>query len=152
MDVFGQPLTRFGLCCAGALLAGLVTCGIRMKQCSKSYGDWIRFVLCVTGFSWLFARLMFSFAEWIMILLEGIFDLETGRDPLSVIYFWHGGYSLMGAVLGAVIGAITAEKWTGSGRGRSGEPWRIPWLSDCRSQFCWNDWPRSAPDLARAGM
>ncbi len=117
MDLFGQPLTRFGLCCAGALLAGLVTCGIRMKQGSKSYGDWIRFVLCVTGFSWLFARLMFSFAEWIMILLEGIFDLETGRDPLSVIYFWRGGYSLMGAVLGAVIGAMTAEKWTGSERG-----------------------------------
>jgi len=117
ISVFGQPLTRFGLCCAGALVAGLAACGIRMRQAGKSYGDWIRLALCVTGFSWLFARLMFSFADWIMILLEGIFDLETGRDPLSVLYFWRGGYSLMGAVLGAVIGTKAAEKWTRSERG-----------------------------------
>lgn len=115
--VFGQPLTRFGLCCAGALLAGLLACGIRMKQNGRNYGDWIRFSICVLFFAWLFARLLFAFADWIMILLEGIFDLETGRDPLSVIYFWRGGYSLMGGVLGALIGAKAAEKWTGAGKG-----------------------------------
>lgn len=117
LNVFGQPLTRFGLCCAAALLAGVLVCYACMRKKGGSYGTWIRFSICVIVSSWFFARLMFAFADWIMILFEGIFDLETGRDPLSVIYFWRGGYSLMGGILGAVIGAKIAEKWTGTEKG-----------------------------------
>lgn len=116
--LFGQPLTRFGLLCAAALLLGLIVCGLFLRRKGGSYGTWIRFSLCVIVCAWFFARLLFGVVDWInYILVEKIFDLETGVDPFSFLYFWRGGYSLMGAALGAVIGATIAEKWTGSARG-----------------------------------
>lgn len=117
LELFGQPLTRFGLLCAAALLLGLIVCGLFLRRKGGSYGTWIRFCLCVIVCAWLFARLLFSCTDWIMMPLEAIFDLNTERDPFSFLYFWRGGYSLMGAALGAVIGAKIAEKWTGSARG-----------------------------------
>ncbi len=115
--VGGQPLTRFGLCCAAALLAGLLACGPAMRRKGLSYGAWIRLCICVTAGCLLFARLLYALADWVMILLEGIFDLNTGRDPLAGFRFWEGGYSLIGGIAGAVLGAVLAEKWTGSGKG-----------------------------------
>lgn len=109
---FGQPLTRFGLLCAAAVLAGLVVCGIMMRCGRGNYGQWIRLCVCVIPCVWLFARLLYSFADWIMMPLEAtILDLNTGRNPLDVVYFWRGGYSLMGGVLGAIIGAWICGKW-----------------------------------------
>ena len=49
LNVFGQPLTRFGLCCAAALLAGLLVCGACMRKKGGSYGTWIRFSICFSS-------------------------------------------------------------------------------------------------------
>ena len=117
LTLFGQPLTRFGLGCALAALVGLVFCAPRLMRRGLSYGVWIRLCVCVLPFAWLMARLFYALAGWVMIPLEAIFDLDTGRDPLEVLRFWHGGYSLVGAVLGAALGAWLAEKWAGTARG-----------------------------------
>ncbi len=117
LTLFGQPLTRFGLSCALAALVGLVFCVPRLMRRSLGYGVWIRLCVCVLPLAWLFARLFYALAGWVMIPLEGIFDLNTGRDPLAVLYFWHGGYSLVGAILGAALGGKLAELWTRTEKG-----------------------------------
>ncbi len=117
MMLSGQPLTRFGLCCAIALLTGLLVSGLWMRRKGMGYGTWIRLCLCVTVGCFVTARLFYALADWIMILLEGIFDLNTGRDPLAGFRFWEGGYSLIGGIVGALLGAMAAERWTGVGKG-----------------------------------
>ena len=96
MEIGGQPLTKFGAGCALALLCGLGMCFLRMKPGKGRYGRWIRLCVCVIPMAWFFARLFYALGDWIMIVLEGFFDLNTGRDPLNGFRFWLGGYSLVG--------------------------------------------------------
>ena len=117
LTLFGQPLTRFGLGCALAVLVGLVLCIPRMMRRGLGYSAWIRLCVCVIPLTWLSARLFYALAGWVMIPLEAIFDLNTGRDPLAVLRFWQGGYSLVGGLLGAVLAAKLAERWAGTGKG-----------------------------------
>ncbi len=117
LTLFGQPLTVFGLGCALALLIGLLFCFPVFRRSGLSYGAWIRFGLCIIPLSWFFSRLFYVFADWVMIPLEALFDLNTGRSLVSGLYFWNGGYSLVGALAGAVLGAVLAEKWLKASRG-----------------------------------
>ena len=110
-------LTKFGLGCMLAMAVGLICCLIVLVRKRMGYGVWIRLCVCVIPLSLLVARLGWVMLDLIMVPLEGMFDLDTGRDLSEALYFWHGGYSLIGAVIGAWIGACLAEKWTRSGKG-----------------------------------
>jgi len=109
--IFDRPPTAFGLGCAAAVLAGLLICLPVLLRKGKTYGDWIRLCVCCIPMTWLGARLGYALSGWIMMLLEGFFDLDTGRDFLDGFRFWLGGYSLVGGVVGAAAGARLAGSW-----------------------------------------
>ena len=109
--IFSQPPTGFGLACAGAVLAGLLIGLAVLLRKGKKYGDWIRLCVCCIPLIWLAARFGYALSGWVMIPLEGFFDLDTGRDPLEGFRFWLGGFSLVSGVAGAFAGAWLAGKW-----------------------------------------
>ena len=115
---FGLPLTRFGLGCMLAMLFGLVVCGawIIWSQ-GKGYGTFIRFAVCVVPLSWVFARVFYVAADLIVAPIESSFYANTIGNLMPALYFWDGGYSLMGGIVGAVLGAKLAEKWTRTEKG-----------------------------------
>ena len=59
-QIFGQPLTRYGLGCALAMVAGLAVCFPRVIRKKLGYETFIRLAVCVIPLAWLMARV------WVM--------------------------------------------------------------------------------------
>ena len=117
LTLFGIPLTRYGALCALAMLAGLCVTGLVMARRGIRYGAFIRLALCVLPCSWLMSRLIWAAQDMISAVIGLYMDIDSGFDPLDILRFWHGGYSLMGAVIGAILGAKLAEGLTRSPKG-----------------------------------
>jgi phosphatidylglycerol:prolipoprotein diacylglycerol transferase len=117
-QIFGQPLTRYGLGCALAMVAGLALCFPRVIRKKLGYETFIRLAVCVIPLAWLMARVFYVAADLIVAPIESSFYVNTIGSLTAALYFWDGGYSLMGALVGAILGAVIAEKWTGAGKGQ----------------------------------
>ena len=110
-------ITRFGWGCALALAVGLLMTLPVLRQKKLGYGAMIRLSVCVIPLTWLCSRLLFVAFDLGASLFGSSFYLDTVGSAVPALYFWDGGYSLMGALLGAVLGAKLAEGWTRSGSG-----------------------------------
>lgn len=104
-NLFGAPVTGYGLGLAGAMLLGLAGCYAYLRLTEKTYGQFIRLAVLALPLCWLCSRLVF-------VLANCTYYLVTLSNPVSALYFWDGGYSMTGAVLGFILAAFLAEKWT----------------------------------------
>lgn len=109
--VGGIPFTGYGLGAAGAMLLFLLVHGVWCRVKGVSYGAFIRFAALAVPMVWFCSRLVF-------VLANCTYYLTTLSNPALALRFWDGGYSMMGAVGGAVLAAFAAEKWTKTAPGR----------------------------------
>jgi len=103
--LFGTPVTGYGLGVAGAMLLGLVGCLVYLRLAGKTYGHLVRLAVLAVPLCWFFSRLVY-------VLANCTYYLTTLSNPTLALYFWDGGYAMTGAVLGFVLAAFLAEKWT----------------------------------------
>ena len=111
-------LTRYGVCCALAMLAGLLAISCRMRRQHYGYAVWIRLSACLIPMVLLFSRLFFVVTDYIAALAESSKYLNTWGNPFLGLRFWDGGYSMTGAIIGAGLSALIAAKWCGVSRHR----------------------------------
>ncbi len=102
--LFGRPVTAFGVGAALALLLGLAAAGLRLRG-RVTYGAFIRLAVLTVPLVLLFSRLMY-------VLANCTYYLTTLSNPALALRFWDGGYSVSGAVLGALAAAPLAARWT----------------------------------------
>lgn len=102
--IFGAPVTGYGLGAAASLLLGLIACGFYARKTGLAYGAFIRLAVLAIPLCWLMSRLMF-------VLANCTYYLTTLSNPVLALYFWDGGYSAAGAVMGLLLAAFLAEKW-----------------------------------------
>lgn len=103
--LFGAPVTGYGLGVAAALLLGLAGCYAYLRCSGKTYGQFIRLAVLAVPLCWLFARVVY-------VLANCTYYLNTLSNPVLALYFWDGGYAMTGAVIGFILAAFLAEKWT----------------------------------------
>ena len=103
--VFGAPVTGYGLGVAAAMLLGLAGCYAYLRLAGKTYGQFIRLAVLAVPLCWLCSRLVY-------VLANCTYYLTTLSNPALALYFWDGGYAMTGAVLGFILAAFLAEKWT----------------------------------------
>ena len=103
--LFGAPVTGYGLGTAAALLLGLVGCYAYLRCSGKTYGQFIRLAVLAVPLCWLCARVVY-------VLANCTYYLNTLSNPVLALYFWDGGYAMTGAVMGFILAAFLAEKWT----------------------------------------
>ncbi len=104
MTLFGQPVTAFGVGTALAILLGLIAAGLRLRG-RAGYGTFIRQATLTVPLALLFSRLLY-------VLANCTYYLITLSNPALALRFWDGGYSVSGAVLGALVAAVLAARWT----------------------------------------
>ena len=118
--LFQLSFTGYGLACMLAMAVGLGLCLIGPRRQGPGWSGFVRFAVCVMFFTLLCARLMFVLPDLLMGLLSqadiikehnSIF-LDAIGSAVPALFFWNGGYSLAGAIPGAILGAKLAEKWT----------------------------------------
>ena len=97
-------LTRYGVGCALALLAVFAGMSVWCRVFSLRYAFQVRFAVLAVPLCWAFARLGF--------LVGNIgYYLRSLNSLNPMLYFWDGGYSMLGALGGMVIAARLAERW-----------------------------------------
>lgn len=107
----GISFTGYGLGAAGAMLLFLLAYGVWCRVKGVSYEAFIRFAALAVPMVWFCSRLVF-------VLANCTYYLTTLSNPVLALRFWDGGYSMMGAVGGAILAAFAAEKWTKTASGR----------------------------------
>lgn len=103
--LFGAPVTGYGLGAAAALALGLLGCLIYLRRTGVTYGQFLRLAVLAVPLCWLLSRLVY-------VLANCTYYLTTLSNPALALHFWDGGYSMTGAVLGFILAAFLAEKWT----------------------------------------
>ncbi len=106
-SLFGAPVTNYGLHVAFAMVAGLMGCWI-YSACAKRLPMWsqvLRLAVLAIPLCWLCARLVF-------VLGNCTYYLTTLGNPSLALHFWDGGYAVTGGVIGFLLAARLAEKWT----------------------------------------
>ena len=111
-QIAGISFTRFGLGCALALLLYLAVIRLLTRK-QAEYGSFITLALLTVPLCWLTSRLLFVAVDFIGHFLQASVYLDEYGDPALALRFWEGGYSLMGALLGALLALHLAEALTG---------------------------------------
>lgn len=101
---FGAPLTGYGLGVAAALLLGLFASYFYARRTGLAYSAFIRLAVLAIPLCWLMSRLVY-------VLANCTYYLTTLSNPALALYFWDGGYSAAGAVMGLLLAGFLAEKW-----------------------------------------
>lgn len=97
------PLTGFGLCCAAAVLLWLAFVYLYLRAQGVRYGQFIVYGALALPLGWVCSRLIFVLAN------VRFYSLTLGSFA-PALYFWDGGYSLMGMLLGALLAAPIAAR------------------------------------------
>lgn len=98
--------TSYGIYAALALLLGLIGACIHVRRARKCSLDiLLTYAVVLVPCVWLFSRLVF-------ILANCTYYLTTLSNPVLALHFWDGGYSMMGAFIGACFGAWLTGKIT----------------------------------------
>lgn len=108
--LLGIPVTVFGIGAAAAMLLFLLFHGLWCRLQNIAYGVYIRFAALALICTWLCSRLVY-------VLANCTYYLTTLSNPALSLRFWDGGYSVMGALGGAVLAAYLAERWQHTSRG-----------------------------------
>ena len=96
-------LTDFGVGCALALFVAFC---VMLKYCWRQglrYAQVAAYALLALPMGWLCSRLLFVAANY------RYYSMTLGSFA-PALYFWDGGYSLMGMLLGAMLAALPASK------------------------------------------
>lgn len=104
-SLFGAPVTGYGLGAAAALALGLLGCLIYLRCTGVTYGQFLRLAVLAVPLCWLMSRLVY-------VLANCTYYIATLSNPVLALYFWDGGYSMTGAVIGFILAGFLAEKWT----------------------------------------
>lgn len=104
MALFGRPVTAFGVGTSLAILLGLLAAGLRLRG-RAGYDTFIRQAVLTVPLALLFSRLLY-------VLANCTYYLITLSNPALALRFWDGGYSVSGAVLGTLVAAVLAARWT----------------------------------------
>lgn len=110
ISLFGMPLTGYGLMAALSLLITLLAAALYARRYGARPGSGIRLAVLAIPLCLIVSRLVF-------VLANCTYYLVTLGNPALALYFWDGGYAAMGALMGLVLAAFLAEKWTRSPRG-----------------------------------
>ena len=99
-----EMFTRFGLLCAASMLVTLLIAGLWYRRRGIGYGVWIR--LCALGIpmAWFCARLAYC-------LTNIPYYVDNVENPLLMLRFWDGGFSLFGALIGLLLAALLTARW-----------------------------------------
>ena len=109
--VFGLPVTGFALGCVLAMVCGLAAALPRVLRLGLGWSGFIRLCVCIIPLAWICSRALYVLADLAVGVIESSYYINTLGNPLPALYFWEGGYSVTGAILGALLGAKIAEKW-----------------------------------------
>ncbi len=108
VDMYGEPaglpITAYALCIAvGAALSGGLTMLLSRKRCGCA---WKGLALAmVSGVCALVcSHLLFCAVRWSYIIND------LGGTSAFVVRFWEGGYTMYGAILGGLLGAVIFAK------------------------------------------
>ncbi|MGN0793949.1 MAG: prolipoprotein diacylglyceryl transferase family protein [Aristaeellaceae bacterium] len=122
-DTAGLPVTAYAACIAGSfvLALGLTACLSRSRGCDAMRGILLALVSGVCAF--VLARLVYCVARWgaIVNVMAGDMGIDEttsfgtmlGGWLRFLIQPWLGGYSMYGAVLGALLGALIYARASG---------------------------------------
>lgn len=99
-----ELFTRFGVLCAGAMLATLLVAGAWYRRQGVGYGVWIRLCVMAIPLAWLASRLVYCLANIPYYFIEV-------ENPALMLQFRDGGFSLFGAMGGLVLAAWLTAKW-----------------------------------------
>ena len=111
LTLFGLPVTGFGLGCMLAMACGLAAALPRVLRLGLGWSGFIRLCVCVIPLAWFCSRALYVLSDLAVGVIESSYYINTLGNPLPALYFWKGGYSVSGAMLGALLGAKLAEKW-----------------------------------------
>lgn len=91
---------------AALSLAGMLACvGLVLRRKGVAYGSFIRFAVLAIPFAFLGSRIAFC-------LTNLSYFLETIEAPELMLQVQDGGASMTGAMLGVMLSALIAAKWT----------------------------------------
>ncbi len=96
-------MTLYGIECALALLAMLLTAGLWCRRNHIGYGVWIRLCVFAIPLALIGSRLFFGLTSL------GMGDMTS---PLQILYAWDGGASIAGAFAGIMLATFIAAKST----------------------------------------
>lgn len=99
-----QIFTRFGALCAAGMLVTLLVAGLWYRRRGIGYGVWIRLCVLSIPMAWLCARLAYC-------LTNLSYYVDTVENPLIMLRFWDGGFSLFGALIGLMLAALLIGRW-----------------------------------------
>ena len=99
-----EIFTRFGLLCAAGMLVTLLVTGLWYRRRGIGYGVWVR--LCALGIpmAWFCARLAYC-------LTNIPYYVDNVENPMLMLRFWDGGFSLFGALIGLMLAAVLTARW-----------------------------------------
>ena len=100
--IFSLPVTTYGLCTGLAMLSVLVVNGFWCMSHGQKYDAVVRVSLTVILLGWFFSRLVYAGSSY---------PLYMETSWIYTLYFWDGGYSLLGAYIGILLGVWMGAKW-----------------------------------------
>ncbi|MDO4483146.1 MAG: prolipoprotein diacylglyceryl transferase [Clostridia bacterium] len=103
LTIGALPVTAFGLGCGLAGLAALaLTALLALRVCRVSMDAFARFAPLSVVLAFVMGRLLFVMGTPAMM-----------TNPVRIIRFWEGGYSIIGAAIGFLLAAWLTEKLCG---------------------------------------
>lgn len=99
----GLTVYKYGLTLAAAAAAWLFLSGLLAKKKNISVNTVLLTDVLAIPMGLFFARLLYC-----LVSLEQF--LETFGLPVAMLYFWDGGFSMMGALLGVSLAALIAAR------------------------------------------
>ena len=97
LTVAGLPVTPFGAGVALSALVFLCAMGLALARQKLGYGVLVRYAVLALPLGFVLSRLFFVAANYAYYFIEM-------SNPLLTLYFWDGGYSMSGAIIGFLLG------------------------------------------------
>ncbi|MBQ8159248.1 MAG: prolipoprotein diacylglyceryl transferase [Clostridia bacterium] len=103
-------VTAFGAAIAGAMAAYLLVMGVLAGK-RIGFDRFLAFSLISVPLAFLLSRVVFVAGDLIGALGQSSYYLDTLESLRPTLWFWDGGYSLMGALLGLLLGLFLFRRY-----------------------------------------
>lgn len=103
IQLFGANIYLYGLFISLGVIANLVCLWVLLKKKGKPSYLSLSFAAWLLPLSWLFARTFY-------VLINLGYFVNTIRRPSAMLAFWNGGYSMVGALMGALVASLCFTK------------------------------------------
>ena len=105
--LFGLPVTLYGAGMALSLLATFAVAAAYLRRTGAKADAALRMAVIAVPLAFVCSRLLY-------VLANITYYTVTLSNLTPALWFWDGGYSLVGAVIGVMLAAVIAGKLTGA--------------------------------------